>query len=410
MAPSVAHRAVSCRVRYRRGMPAKLKAPPEISATWSQIAALRLQRQHLVDRLPADRMLDVVREHVGIQAQVMSLAELQLNARLDGLRRDVVRDARWANRTLVKTWAMRGTLHLIASDDLASFVATAPHGVATTAAWLKYFEVTRDELDTIFRTVDATLGGEPRTRTELIDAVREATGRPDLAAKLQSGWGSFLKPSARRGKLVFGPDRGRNVTFVDPQDWLGRPVRAAGARRPDPNEALGRLVERFLRLFPGADLPGIGRWWGSRYTMREAIEAAGLDLVSVDVEGTVGLALRSDADVLAATKPVVGLRLLPGFDAYVNDLPRKVEALVPVDRHADVHRVAGWVSPVVIVDGRVAGTWDLTNAKRGGITVQPFGRLRGGARKEIEAEADRIAAFLDRPLPVAISSRLPAAG
>jgi hypothetical protein len=392
-------------------MPRPAKPAPHITATWSQVAALRLDRQHLIDRLPADRLLDVVREHVGIQAQVMSLAELQLNARIDGLRPDDTRDALWTHRSLVKTWAMRGTLHLIASDDLASFVAAAPtRRVATTAAWLNYFEVTKDELDTIFRTVDATLDGRPRTRAELIDAVAAATGRPDLAAKLQSGWGSFLKPSAGRGTLVFGPDRGRNVTFVDPKDWLGKSVRASGSAAPDPNEALGSLVGRFLRLFPGADLPGIGRWWGSRYTMRKAIEAAGLDLVTIDVEGTAGLALRSDVKDLSTRKPFTGVRLLPGFDAYVNDLPRKVDALMPVDRHADVHRVAGWVSPVVIVDGRVAGTWELASGKRAGISVQPFSRWRGGARKELAAEADRIAAFLDRPLPVSIASPLPPAG
>ena len=391
---------------YRREMPAKLKAPPEISATWSQVAALRLERQHVIRRQPADRLLDVVREHVGIQAQVMSLAELQLNARLDGLRPDDVRDALWTHRSLVKTWAMRGTLHLIASDDLPSFVAAAPtRRVATTDAWLKYFEVTKDELDTIFRTVDATLDGEPRTRAELIDAVANATGRPDLAAKLRSGWGSFLKPSAGRGTLVFGPDRGRNVTFVDPEDWLEKPIRPRRADRPDSDEALARLVERFLRLFPGADLPGIGRWWGSRYTMRKAVEAAGLELVNIDVEGTAGLALRSDVKDLSARKPFTGVRLLPGFDAYVNDLPRRIDALMPVDRHADVHRVAGWVSPVVIVDGRVAGTWELASGKRGGISVQPFGRWRGGARKELATEADRIAAFLDRPLLVTIARR-----
>ncbi len=85
---------------------------------------------------------------------------------------------------------MRGTLHLIASDDLASFVAAAPtRGVATTAAWLKYFEVTKDELDTIFRTVDATLGGEPRTRAELIDAVarRDRPARPCREAPVGMG-------------------------------------------------------------------------------------------------------------------------------------------------------------------------------------------------------------------------------
>jgi len=378
---------------------------PTPTVSWAQIASFRLERQHLIDRLPADRLLDVVSEHVGIQAQVMSLAELQLNARIDGLRPDDVRDALWTQRSLVKTWAMRGTLHLIASDDLASFVAAAPtRRVATTDAWLKYFEVTKDELDTIFHTVDATLDGQPHTRAELIDAVRDATGRPDLAAKLQSGWGAFLKPSAGRGTLVFGPDRGRNVTFVDPQDWLGKSVRPVGADKPDPNEALGKLVERFLGLFPGADVPGIGRWWGSRYTMRNAIHSAGLDLVNIDVEGSAGLALRSDVKDLSTRKPFTGVRLLPGFDAYVNDLPRRVDALMPVDRHADVHRVAGWVSPVVIVDGRVAGTWELASGKRGGIAIQPFSRWRGGARQELAAEADRIAAFLDRPLPVSIES------
>jgi hypothetical protein len=81
------------------------------------------------------------------------------------------------------------------------------------------------------------------------------------------------------------------------------PVRAGGAGRPDPDEALGRLVERFLRLFPGADMPGIGRWWGSRYTMRKAIDASGLDLVNVDIEGTAGLALSSDIKDLRRRSP-----------------------------------------------------------------------------------------------------------
>jgi hypothetical protein len=240
--------------------------PTDPTATWLQVAALRLSRQHLVDRLPADRMLDVVREHVGIQAQVMSLAELQLNARLDGLRRADVRDALWERRTLVKTWAMRGTLHLIASDDLASFVAAAPtRGQWGGPAWLKYFDVTADELDTVFRTVEESLAAEPMTRSELVDAVAAATGRPELAAKLQSGWGSFLKPASHAGALVFGPDRGRNVTFVDPEEWLGRPIRRGKDAEP-PQRALGRLVERFLRLFPGADQSGVGRWRGGART------------------------------------------------------------------------------------------------------------------------------------------------
>jgi len=380
-------------------MPAR---PPEPGrpVSWAQVAALRLDRQHLIERLPAERMLDVVREFVGIQAQVMSLAELQLNARLDGLRPSDVRDALWEQRSLVKTWAMRGTLHLIASDDLPSFVAAAPtRGQWGGPAWLKYFDVTAEELAALFAAIPEALGAEPMTRSELAEAAAAAAGKPKLKEKLSSGWGSFLKPSSHAGHLVFGPDRGRNVTFVDPSDWLGRPIRSeASALAPNADVALGRLVERFLRLFPGADAAGTGRWWGGRFTVKNAVAAASLDLVDVDIEGSPGWALAGDEAALAATEPWTGVRLLPGFDAYVNDLPRRIDALLPLDRHDEVHRVAGWVSPVVILDGRVMGVWALTNGKRGGITVHPFGRWRGGARRELAAEADRIAAFLDRPL------------
>src|SRR4051812_46498954 len=312
----------------------------EATTTWPRVAALRLTRQHLVERLPADRMLDVVREHVGIQAQVMSLAELQLNARLEGFRPSDVREALWSRRTLVKTWAMRGTLHLIASDDLASFVAAAPtRGQWGGAAWLNYFNVTAEELDTIFRTVEASLTAKPMTRAELIEAVSDATGRAELGAKLQSGWGSFLKPASHSGALVFGPDRGRNVTFVDPEEWLGRPIRR-GPHEPNPREALALLIERFLHLFPGADRPGVGRWWGARAGMKPSF--AYVDTVVVDIDGAKGLLLARDADQLAKTEPFVGVRLLPGFDAYVIDLPRRIDALLPIDRHDDIHRVAGW--------------------------------------------------------------------
>jgi hypothetical protein len=105
--------------------------------------------------------------------------------------------------------------------------------------------------------------------------------------------------------------------------------------------------------------------------------------------------------VAATIAPSV--RLLPMFDPWVNELPRRVDWLLPVERHDAAHRVAGWVSAVVLVDGRIAGTWELMGGTRGGtIEVTPFGRLRSGVRPELTAEGDRIAAYLDRPLTIEI--------
>ena len=238
---------------------AKSRSEPALTTTWLRIASLRLDRQHITKRLPAARLLDVVEDHVAIQAQVMSAAELQLNARLDGLRRDDVRDALWEKRTLVKTWAMRGALHLMSAKGLWDFVAAAPtRGNWENGVWLRYFEVTLDELRALMGAMEQVLDDQPRTRAQLIAGVAERTGKSgkkDLAAKLASGWGTFLKPPAHRGHLCFGPDAGRNVTFVKPADWLGvKPPTPV-----DPKVATGRLAERFLRLFPGASREGVAR-------------------------------------------------------------------------------------------------------------------------------------------------------
>jgi hypothetical protein len=96
------------------------------------------------------------------------------------------------------------------------------------------------------------------------------------------------------------------------------------------------------------------------------------------------------------------VRLLPGFDPFTNELPRRVEAAMPVEHHERVHRTAGWVTPIVVVDGRIAGTWEIGgSATRGVVEVQPWDRWPGRARKELAAEVARIATFLDRPLKVA---------
>src|SRR5688500_9106182 len=92
--------------------------------TWTSILAWRAARQFLgASRAPADDALGVISRICGLQAQLMSSAELTLWARVDGLDRDAVSAWLWEDRSLVKTWAMRGTLHLLPSDELPAWVA-----------------------------------------------------------------------------------------------------------------------------------------------------------------------------------------------------------------------------------------------------------------------------------------------
>src|SRR5579871_1218887 len=115
-----------------------------LQLTWRQAAAWRLRRHHLHRRAPARDLLDVVSRLCGVQAQVMSSAELTLWARIENLDRSTVRDALWQHRTLVKTWAMRGTLHLLPSSELPLWHSAlgASGRFLRESAWQKYFGIT----------------------------------------------------------------------------------------------------------------------------------------------------------------------------------------------------------------------------------------------------------------------------
>src|SRR5438128_12404152 len=115
-----------------KGQPMAVK-----SLKWNQVNAWRLSQHCLSPRLKRQDYIKAVTRTGGIQAQVMSAAELALGARVDGLSPQDVQSALWQDRTLVKTWAMRGTLHLIAASDLPLYVAA--RSLYETRNWTNYF-------------------------------------------------------------------------------------------------------------------------------------------------------------------------------------------------------------------------------------------------------------------------------
>lgn len=94
-----------------------------VSLNWGQANAWRLAQHYLLPRAHRQNVREVVTRVGGIQAQLMSAAELSLWARVDGLASADVQNALWRDRTLIKTWAMRGTLHLLAAGEFPLYIA-----------------------------------------------------------------------------------------------------------------------------------------------------------------------------------------------------------------------------------------------------------------------------------------------
>ena len=372
-----------------------------IELSWPQALAWRMRRHHLLERASRDQMLDVVARIGGLHAQVMSSAELTLHARVEGLEREAVAEALWQQRSLVKLWAMRGTLHLLPATELDTWLgAFGTYDHYLKPVWLRNFEITREQLEALIDAIGEALDGHLLTRGELGAAVARIAGSPELAEKVQGSWGPYLKPASFRGRLCFGPNDGQRVRFTRPDAWLGRPVETAASE-----EALREVARRHLGAFGPAAREDLARWWGVQPAAGgRMLRALGEEIVEVDVEGTPGWMLREHAEEAAAAEPARVARLLPGFDMWTIGAARDAAALLDPAEKKRVYRDQGWISPVLLVDGRMDGVWKHERkGKRLVVAIEPFGKLPKWARAEAEADAERLAGFMGGALELSWS-------
>lgn len=364
------------------------------SLTWDDVRARRLSRSHLLEPAPRERLIEVVRDVGGIHAQVMSAAELSIAARVDGITQQDVRDELWQRRTLVKTWTLRGTLHLHPADELPLWTSarraiSAPGGPEVGA--------TSEQVEEVVAAIAEVLGEEPLLREELAEEVVRRVGEWPRE-QLLSGWGFFLGDAAEAGRLCYGPPRGTKVTFVRPDRWLGT------WQEVDGEEALRQVCRRFLRAYGPGTPKAFSQWFTSRQfgpaDARRLFEALGEELVEVEVEGRSAWLLAGDGEE-PALPPGGSLRLLPQYDCYVMGFRERERFVTDAARerlrdHARGRLEGPAAVAWLLVDGVIGGLWERRRSgKRLELTIETFGRLGRERRSELEAEAERIGAFLD---------------
>jgi hypothetical protein len=369
-----------------------------VKVTWQQALALRMQR-HLLDPIGTLSVARVVRRLCGVQTQVASSAELAVRVRRQASRPGEVGRALSQGR-LIKTWAMRGTLHLLTPEEGGAFLSLIAAGRPwARPSWQRYFGVTTEQMEVLRGAVRETLEGTVLTRDELVAAVIGRRGLAHVGEAIGSGWGTLLKPLAWQGDLCFGPSRGNRVTFMLPEaassHWAGV---------PDPDEAAPAAIVAYLGAYGPATVDAFGNWlsggWFGKHQLRIWFGALGDRLVEVELDGQPAHVLAEDLDELASSKPTTAVRLLPGFDQYVLGPGTGDGHVVPTARRASVSKQSGWISPVVVARGSVCGTWELDGER---VRVAWFREAGRPPRKALDEEIARLSSILDRDLSMAIS-------
>jgi hypothetical protein len=366
--------------------------------SWPQALAWRMSRQLLDPRADLP-VAGVVRRLGGVQSQVASSAELAIGVRRQASRPGDVARALAAG-TVIKTWAMRGTLHLLTPQEGASFLSLMASGKAwERPSWVRAFGMTPAALEGLREVIRESLDGRVVTREELIQAVGARPDLRHLADGLKSGWGTLLKPLAWQGELCFGPSQGTRVTFVRPDQasshWAGV---------PDPEEAAPIAIAAYLRAYGPATRERFGRWlasgWFGKRQLHGWFDAVGDRLTKVDVEGEPAFVLAEDLDELMSASPARTLRLLPGFDQWVLGPGTDDVHVLPAARRSAVSRQSGWIAPSVVVGGVVCGTWKLDGDR---LEVEWFGEAGRVPRRELAREVTRLSSILARDLGMAVA-------
>ncbi|HEY0717949.1 MAG TPA: winged helix DNA-binding domain-containing protein [Streptosporangiaceae bacterium] len=371
----------------------------ETSLTPGQLRAARWHAQLLDGRgAPGAGVAGVVAHLGGLQAQAAPPARLAVRPRAAGLTAAAV-DRACAGREVTRTWAMRGTLHMVATADLGWMTALlGPVSVRKDRGRRARLGLDDQLCEQALAALASILAGSaPLTRAEIIGRLADQGVRIDPRTQQPP---HLLGYAAGRGLICRGPDRpGEEPTYVRLDEW------APGARVLPRDDALAELARRYLGGYGPAARADFARWSGlpaaDAHRAWELIAAetvpvtgagAALDaLAGTELDGTELAGTELDGARLDGALPRP--RLLGHFDPWLLGYGDRDLVLDPAYARR-IQAGGGFVRPTVVAGGQVAGTWRLER-RAARLVVEPFTPLTAATRDGLAAEAAGIGRFFD---------------
>jgi len=381
------------------------KPPTPAVLTWRGVTARRMARHALTEAATGLDPAGIAGVLCGAHAQVLSAAELSIGRRIAGATRSDVQRALWQERTLVKTFGPRGTIHLLATADLPMWTGALqalPSSVPTHPDGVRF---TPGEAEDVIAAIGAALADAELTVDQLTEAIADRAGPWAVEQTMEAfggkwpRWRQLTSTAAQRGMLCFGPDRDRKVTYTNPRRWL------PGFRPADGDAALRALLTRYLYAYGPATPEHFAKWLGIPPRSAAALFGgmAG-ELETVDLAGEPAWTLAGDT--ATPPRPHRGIRLLPYFDAYlVAGQPRErlypgaaaIRALTPAGQAGNY--------PVLLVDGVVGGVWHQRRSGRKlAITVEPLHELTASHRRQLGDDVDLVGAVMEAPATLTVGT------
>ena len=357
------------------------------------IAYQRLHNQH-VSRSTFTKPEDVVRWMGAVQAQdfLYSLWAIGLRVR-NATEADIEQAV--ADRTILRTWSMRGTVHFVPAEDAAWMLDLLSQRVIRSYRSVRRKAGLDEATLTKSKNILAkALQGKRLTRKEVYDTLEQA----GIAARRKTPVGSrgmhIMGRLALEGFICFGPRRGKQPTFVLLDEWV------RNSRQLDYDEALVELAERYFRSHGPATEYDFA-WW-SGLTVSEA--RTGIEMADpfLEKETLADHTYWFTGSMAAFGKVSQEAYLLPFLDEYtVAYKDRSAFADPELMEQIDAASPVGILGPVIVMDGRIVGIWKRT-MKKNKMEIETS-LFTPNAQKAVIAAAERYGTFVGRPVTLAVS-------
>lgn len=358
----------------------------------------RLMRHNLLTKAGKDQLERVISDICGLHSQLAMTPTLSLWSRIEGFERNLLEEALYVKKSLVRVWCMRGTLHMIPSDELPVYHQAVKrmwfehHGRYMRGSDWPPLDIRKS---IIYPKILEALKEGPLTRTELntkISAVLE----PSLQRykRLFSAWGGILKEMCYLGLIAYA-EPNRKTRFARVDQWLPH----ISLEQITEKEARTKLLLKYLHGYGPASVQDFAYWSGITVSeSRKVFTDTEQTLKEIKVKGVKKKLwiLKDDFYRLEGMdvheKPLV--HLLPKFDPLL--LGHKDKSCILKSEHLkEVFRPVGDIAATVLVDGYIKGTWNYKKTKnRLTVNVSPFEKLEKDDLEKIQREAEALGEFM----------------
>src|SRR5580765_914440 len=337
---------------------AEMTTSTEVSVSWAQALAWRMERQ-LLDPVGSDSAADVVRRLGAVLSMDESLAELAVRTRRAASRPGELAQA-LADGEVINVFAFRGAMHYLSPEEGGVYLALRAAGRQwELPSWVEYYRLRPADWPDFRAAVRDALRDGPLTYAELGEALTKHRAYRHLKPVFDDGSVTLIKALTWQGDMSLGPLRDGQRTFQrldsNPK-WKGI---------PDLEDAGPRAITAYLRTYGPATFDHVHHWLGDnlsagRKRLDRWLSELADHLVAVDVEGTTAYVVAEDAESLTAARPSNAVRFLPGHDQWVMGPGTKDSQVTPPALREAMTRKAN----PVIVGGVVCGTWAVKKGKK----------------------------------------------